>query len=62
MVRQRGREEEREGETAHAQAVKREGDRKEKGTRENMLHAGAKPWRRRSSDHKRKRIPKRSGA
>ena len=45
MVRQRGREEEREGETAHAtrKQLRGKGDRKEKRTRENMLHARAKP-------------------
>jgi hypothetical protein len=39
MVRQRGREEEREGETAHAQAIKRERRQEGKGdTRKHAAH------------------------
>jgi hypothetical protein len=37
MVRQRGREEEREGETAHTQAIKRE--RRQEGKEDTRKHA-----------------------
>ena len=58
------REGERKGgrERPHTRKQSRgKGDRKEKGTRENTLHVSAKPWLRRSSDHKCKMKPNRSG-